>query len=159
MCVTFCHQIFVNSKNDWFFFLIYLFIFLIMLQFDWLLTFWNRWLNVYIFVNKNNKKGRIRFFANRDFYRCYCVTWQHFLLFFKEIDGFLKGNSPSSVITEQNISVAFDLYRGEIPELWRKSSGPCAPPRDWNWSSWINDFQNRCTHIEKILVLVSLLRS
>jgi len=50
--------------------------------------------------------------------------------------------------------VILDLYNGVIPGLWRENAGQCAPPKDWNISTWINDFQSRCAHIEKILVQV-----
>ena len=64
-------------------------------------------------------------------------------------------SKKSSSITQQKIAVACDLYKGQIPQLWHQNAGPCAPPRDWNLLNWIQDFQSRCSHIEKILMLVS----
>ena len=63
-------------------------------------------------------------------------------------------SKKSSSITQQKIAVACDLYKGQIPKLWHQNAGPCAPPRDWNLLNWIQDFQSRCSHIEKILMLV-----
>lgn len=64
----------------------------------------------------------------------------------------LNTSSTCCNLSQELVDDAIDLYAGEIPRIWYQNAGPSAPPRSWNIISWITDFQNRCSHVERILL-------
>lgn len=62
-------------------------------------------------------------------------------------------NSFGDKLTESQLQTAYDLYNQCIPIVWRKLAYETAPPPHHSLPSWINDLNNRCQHLDKLLVL------
>ncbi|RDD45872.1 Dynein heavy chain 5, axonemal [Trichoplax sp. H2] len=50
------------------------------------------------------------------------------------------------------LRAASDLYYLRIPEDWCKLGGPSAPPHHWNLGYWIDDFNKRFQHLDRMLL-------
>ncbi len=45
------------------------------------------------------------------------------------------------------------LFYSRIPQCWLDLAGPTAPPATYPVGTWLVELQNRCQHLERILVL------
>jgi len=71
-----------------------------------------------------------------------------------KLQEILEESSSSSVIFSSDLlNVAIAIFNNKVPSLWCQRDGTSSLPDNYSITAWINDFDLRCKHIEKVLLL------
>lgn len=62
-------------------------------------------------------------------------------------------NQLGDRLTAEELEAADALFYARIPKRWLDLAGPTAPPSSYPVVNWMTELQNRCQHLERILVL------